>query len=411
MSDPGTLPLALIANARMPSQRAQSLQVLQVASAFARAGTPSTLLHARRFPTPSLPKGTDLFEYYGLGAGPRPRVMAVPCLDWIDRVPTRLQYVPARAQELTFARNAARYVQSSMPDCRVLSREAESARTLLASKQPHPKVYVEVHRVPGGRTRKRWLLEVAAGARGLIAISGGVRDDLVGLGIPEDQILVEHDGFEASRGAGLGREEARAKLGVAQDAKLVVYTGGLLEWKGVDLLVDAARELPELTFLIAGGMDADVAKLRARYLSGKDAGAPDNVRLDGFIAPKDVRDYLSAADLGIVPNRSKPAISAKYTSPLKVFEAMDAGLPLVVSDLPSLREILDDTEACYCAADDSAALGRAIAKVMGDEGLRASMSAKMNARAEDHSWDARAKRILDWMDTRETMDPKNRGVA
>lgn len=395
----------------MPSQRAQSLQVLQVASAFTRAGTPTTLLHARRFPTPSLPLGVDLFDYYGLGPGPRPTVEAVPCMDWIDRVPTRFQYLPARAQELTFARNAARHVQRSMPDCRVLSREAESARTLLAGKRPHPKVYVEVHRVPGGRTRTRWLLEVAAGSRGLIAISGGVRDDLMGLGIPEDQILVEHDGFEASRGAGLGRDDARAKLGVATDARLVVYTGGLLEWKGVDLLVDAARQLPELTFLIAGGMDADVAKLRARYKSNRGDGAPDNVRLDGFVAPKDVRDYLSAADLGIVPNRSKPAISAKYTSPLKVFEAMDAGLPLVVSDLPSLREILDDSEACYYAPDDAAALARAITKVMGDEGLRASMASKMKARAKNHSWDARAKRILDWMDIRETMDPINRGAA
>ncbi|MFT4709218.1 MAG: glycosyltransferase involved in cell wall biosynthesis [Planctomycetota bacterium] len=411
MSDSGSLPLALIANARMPSQRAQSLQVLQVAAAFARAGTPTTLLHARRFPTPSLPAGTDLFEYYGLGPGPRPKVEAVPCLDWIDRVPTRFQYVPARAQELTFARNAARHVQRSMPSCRVLSREAESARALLAGKRPHSKVYVEVHRVPGGRTRKRWLLEVAAGARGLIAISGGVRDDLISLGIPGDEILVEHDGFEASRGAGSGREDARAKIGVTPDAKLVVYTGGLLDWKGVDLLVDAARELPELTFVIAGGMDADVAKLRSRYASNRSSGAPDNVRLDGFVAPKDIRDYLSAADLGIVPNRSKPAISAKYTSPLKVFEAMDAGLPLVMSDLPSLRDILDDTEACYFAADDAAALGRAIAKVMGDGALRASMSSKMKARAKNHSWDARAKRILDWMDKRETMKPGNRGAA
>ena len=90
-------PLVLIANARLPSQRAQSLQVVQVAAAFARALAPTTLLHARRIPTPRLPDGQDLLDYYGVApiAAPaqKPTIEAVPCFDWIDRVPTRLQYL------------------------------------------------------------------------------------------------------------------------------------------------------------------------------------------------------------------------------------------------------------------------------------------------------------------------------
>ena len=95
-------PLVLIANARLPSQRAQSLQVVQVAAAFARALAPTTLLHARRIPTPRLPDGQDLLDYYGVAPiaapAPKPTIEAVPCFDWIDRVPTRLQYLPARLQ-------------------------------------------------------------------------------------------------------------------------------------------------------------------------------------------------------------------------------------------------------------------------------------------------------------------------
>ena len=127
----------------------------------------------------------------------------------------------------------------------------------------------------------------------------------------------------------------QTQLGLDPERPTVVYTGGLLEWKGVDLLVDAARELdPATQVVIAGGMEADVERLRAR------AHGQDNVRVDGFQPPSRVPLYMAAGDVGVVPNRSRPAISARYTSPLKVYESMAAGLPLVVSDLPSLRAIL-----------------------------------------------------------------------
>jgi len=384
----------------MPSQRAQSLQVAQVAAAFSRAGSPTTLLHARRFPTPELPAGQDLFDYYAVApVETKPAVEAVPCLDWIDRVPTRFQYVPARLQELTFARNAALRVRALSvvnEGARVLSREAESAHSLLRGRAPHKRVYLEVHRVPGGSSRKRWLLEASRGARGVLAISGGVAEDLIKLGVEADKVRVEHDGFEAGRGKPLARAAARRELGLLEDAKVVVYTGGLLVWKGVELLVEAARALPELEFVIAGGMDADVARIGAL------AGGLANVRLDGFQPPARIATYLAAADLGVIPNRSKPAISARYTSPLKAFEAIAVGLPLVVSDLPSLRELFTDGEdARFVAPDDARALAAGIAELMANTELRTAMSKRLLARAPEHSWDARARRILDWMKTRE----------
>ena len=390
-------PLVLVANARMPSQRAQSLQVAQVCGAFQRAGAAATLLHARRFPTPSLPAGQDVFDYYGVEPaqdGTKPAIEAVPCVDWIDRVPVRLQYLPARAQELTFARNAAKRVRRDFAGARVLSREAESARSLLLGARPHERVFVEVHRVPEGSARRRWLLDAARDARGIVAISGGVREDLVELGVDPAKVVVEHDGFEPALWRDLPtRAAARAVLDLGADEPVVVYTGGLLAWKGVELLVDAARELPELTFVIAGGMDADVARLRDH------AAGLDNVRLDGFQPPARIATYLAAADLGVIPNRSTPAISARYTSPLKAFEAMAVGLPLVVSDLPSLRELFTDGEdARFFAADDADDLARAIAAVMGDDDLRRGLGERLGARADAHSWDARAGRLLAWMD-------------
>jgi glycosyltransferase involved in cell wall biosynthesis len=174
---------------------------------------------------------------------------------------------------------------------------------------------------------------------------------------------------------------------------LAVYAGGLLEWKGVDLLIDAARALPGVYFGIAGGMAADVRRLRAR------AGGLDNVRIDGFQPPARVPLYLAAADLAVVPNRSTSAISARHTSPLKIFEAMAAGVPMVASDLPSLRELLEhERDALLVPPDDAAALARGIERLVGDATLRALDASRLRSRAAEHTWDARALRVLDWME-------------
>jgi len=383
--------LILVANARMPSERAQSLQIAHAAAAFARQGQATELLYARRTHTPSLPAGEDLWSYYGVPNGERPGARALGCIDWIDRVPRALQFVPARLQEWSFARAAAAAVRAASADTFVLTRELETAHAL----RGRARLFLEIHRVPGGKLRRRLLAEAAQAAAGVLAISGGVRADLVELGVEAAQLRVEHDGFEpALFPAALDRSMARAELGIDDERPLVVYTGGLLAWKGVDVLVEAARALSDVQFVIAGGMQADVER------SKRLAAGLEHVRFDGFQPPARVASYLSAADLAVVPNRSTPAISARYTSPLKVFEAMAYGTPLVVSDLPSLRDILSEDEALFVAPDDARALAQGVRTLLDDPGRRARLGRALAARAPEHTWDARAQRILAWMKER-----------
>ena len=384
--------LVLVANTRIPSQRAQSLQVVQMAAAFERAGAHVALFHAKRRPAIELPPGQDAWRWYGVELAEKPVLEPIPCVDWIDRVPRVLQYVPARLQEQSFGKNAARAVLTSHPVARVLTREVETAHLLAKKKRPN--VFLELHRVPGGRLRRRALKASARACAGIVAISNGVKEDLVALGLDAQRIVVEHDGFEPERFAHLPtKAKARAELGLPASVPLVVYTGGLLEWKGVDLLVEAARRLPDAYVVIAGGMDADVKRLRQKV------GGLPNVRIDGFQAPERVPLYLAAGDVGVVPNRSKPAISARYTSPLKVFESMAAGLPLVASDLPSLRELLThERDALLVPADDAGALASALQRLLADPHLQKRLAAAFSARAPDHAWIARARRLLAWMD-------------
>lgn len=375
-----TRPLVLVANARLPGVRAQSIQVTQAAAAFQRAGAETTLLHAERRDTPAATTEAIL-EAQGVQPAPGLTIQAVPCSDWIDCVPEMLQYIPARMQELSFARSAARRILTRHPEAQVLSRELETARHLV--REGHVRTSLELHRVPGGATRRRWLLEAAAGCRRVIAISGGVREDLVALGVDPEKIVVEHDAYDPALFADLpDRATARAELGLEADRSVVVYTGGLLAWKGVDVLIEAARELPDVQVLIAGGMPADVDRARAK------AAGLNNVRIDGFQPPARVPLYLAAADVGVLPNRSKPEISAKYTSPLKAFEFMAAGLSIVASDLPSLREALGGhAGVIFVRPDDPFALR---------SGLEGALKGACDdsPRSVEATWAQRAERLL-----------------
>jgi glycosyltransferase involved in cell wall biosynthesis len=383
--------VVVVANTRLPSRRAQALQVVQTSAAFARAGREVLVLHARRRRLEPLPEGVDLWTWYAVAPGPRPRIEAVPCVDWIELVPPALQYWPARLQERSFARNAARTAARARSTAWIWSREVEAALPLLRAGRA--RVALEIHRVPEGRLRRRELLECARRGAAIVAISGGVRADLVALGVAADGVLVEHDGFEPARFAALpSKKAARERLSLPLDARIVAYTGGLLPWKGVDVLVEAARLSPGTLHVVAGGMEEDLRRLReqARGLA--------NVRFDGFVAPEAVAAYLAAADIGVAPNRSRPAISARHTSPLKVFEAMACGLPLVASDLPSLRDALDESVAVFAAPDDPRALAAAIEGLLSDEARLRGMRLAGPAKAARHSWDARAARILAWLD-------------
>jgi len=116
----------------------------------------------------------------------------------------------------------------------------------------------------------------------------------------------------------------------------------------------------------------------------------------GQLPPADVARRLAAASILALPNSSS-AISARYTSPLKLFEYLAIGRPIVASDLPSIREVLTAGTAVLVAADDPAAWASAFVALAADPARAASLAAAARRLAPDYSWGARAARIEDAM--------------
>ncbi len=110
-------------------------------------------------------------------------------------------------------------------------------------------------------------------------------------------------------------------------------------------------------------------------------------------APGEVAGLLREADMLVLPNRAT-SVSANYTSPLKLFEYLAAGRPIVASDLPALVEILRDRENAWLVPpDDPAALAAALDALARDKTLAVKLAKAAFDSAAAYSWDARAERL------------------
>ncbi len=176
----------------------------------------------------------------------------------------------------------------------------------------------------------------------------------------------------------------------------VVYAGNLFQWKGVFVLAEASRELPgnyQVEF-IGGSPEAERpfrTYLAERHLAGR-------VSLRGYIRPSDLPNALSTADVLVLPNSAAKVVSNTYTSPLKLFEYMAAGRPIVASDVPAIRHILcDGHNAILVTPDDPRALAEGIRRACEDRELGSVLANQARLDVQRYTWDKRAARIAQFM--------------
>jgi glycosyltransferase involved in cell wall biosynthesis len=178
----------------------------------------------------------------------------------------------------------------------------------------------------------------------------------------------------------------------------VYYIGQLYPWKGVDVLVGAMRYLNGAELVIVGGLppepDLDRLKRLASSLS-----LEDRVRFRGFVPPPELPAERTEADLFVIPLLD--SVTARlFTSPLKLFEAMASGRPLVASDLPSIREILTHEEnALLVPPGDTRALAAAMERLLRDRDLSRRLAARAFEDVKAYSWDRRAEAISNFVES------------
>lgn len=228
--------------------------------------------------------------------------------------------------------------------------------------------------------------------------SDGLAQIYLSRGLPEDKLVVAHNGVELGRFEDApSKTKCRVKLGLPQDKKIVCYSGNIYEGRGIESIIDVALELKDVMFLIVGGLDEDVD--RYRRLSEK-KGA-QNFELAGFVPHKDVSLYLLASDILVMPYTSKMTIKGgtqaeEFTSPIKLFEYMAAARPIIATSISSVKEVLEDgVNSVLVEPDNVDSLYEGILRVLGDRGLAKKIADRAGADIKKYTWEERVKKLLD----------------
>ncbi len=193
----------------------------------------------------------------------------------------------------------------------------------------------------------------------------------------------------------ISKKEARAKLGLPQNKKIALYKGHLYAWKGPGDLGKAVTILKEKKNLIAvfiGGTTEDVVAFKEVY------GKESNIIILGNRPRQETPIYQKAADILVIPNTAKNDISKLYTSPMKLFGYMAGDRPIIASDIPSLREVIDESMGYFFTPDDPNDLAKTIKKVLNNYQDAESRASKALEKVRQYSWKKRAESILSFIE-------------
>ena len=163
------------------------------------------------------------------------------------------------------------------------------------------------------------------------------------------------------------------------DSPIVGYVGGLHRWVDQDLLVEAARVLPDVEFVFVGPEQCDMSKLKAQ----------PNIHLLGSRNYDELPRYIKCFDVGLIPYVLSEYALNVY--PTKLNEYLAMGLPVVATNLPEVRKFNEDFNDVVSIADDSASFASQI-----QESLANNTPAQVQRRIEvasQNSWQARLEHM------------------
>jgi len=368
---------------RFPTDEAPAVQVANMAQAFCDQGHTVTLV-APSGPTVGLDaqaaEATGIAARFGFMPGFR-----------IVLLSRRIH----RGQSYLHAFRLNRMSRTGEFDL-VFSRNLRAC--LLPALRGVPTVF-EAHTLTSLQGRQdRWVLRRllrAPGFRGIVAVSQALADDLRdALDVDGSRILAAHDAVRL-------RPDADVPLhpGPPKAPLRVGYTGSLFAGRGIEVLLEVARTNPWIELHLVGGPVDRAARLEAELRRGAERA---NVVIHGPVTPAEARRLQCGFDVLVAPfsravMTDSGVDSSRWMSPMKVFEYLASGRPIVISDLPVLREVLrPDIDALMVPPEDPEALAAALRRLADDPelGTRLAASAMERARTE-FTWDLRARRILE----------------
>lgn len=231
---------------------------------------------------------------------------------------------------------------------------------------------------PGSRMAKG-TYRVLRGADKVVALSKASEEELVAIGLPAAKVTthvtwVNQDVFKPS-----DRSEARARIGV-QDRFMVLFVGRLRKNKGINLLLDLAAAMKDVSFVFVGdGEMADVVRA--------EADQQENVLYAGGKPTEGLPPYYNAADVFVMPSQYREGFGRV------AIEALSCGIPVVYSNRGGIGEYLTE-DVSLGSAGDKDGLRTAIEALRGDAKRLDAMRAQCREYAVEHFGEKNAETLV-----------------
>ena len=247
-----------------------------------------------------------------------------------------------------------------------------------------------------------WIRRLICHRRFLVNIchSRYTQDRYLEIGAPPEKLSCVWNGFEPQRLLPrLSLEDAKKEIGAPSDKTTIIYTGRINHKKGLTLVIEAAKRLPDLLFILVGATGESSVETAMR--------AVENIRLVPWQSPEALRRYIFAADILLIPPSWQPLASFGSTVlPLKLFLYMASRRPIVAGSTPDIRELLrHDENAFLCRPDCLNSLTTGLKALTSDKGHATRLAETALADSRDLTWNARAIRIADIITQRRYATP------
>lgn len=362
--------LLYLSEAVIPSRLANAVHVMKMSAALAANGNQVSLLAVKGDDAEAA--GSDLFAHYGVA----------PDFELI-----RLGYPSFKGGSLIYPLRCARRVRAVKPEL-VYGRYPRGMA--LAAAMGYDCVletHLPVEMMDPLSLRAFRLMERSGRLKRLVVISQVLKEMLIPQTTVKD-ILVAHDAVDLPSG------DLPPASGFPPDKFNVGYVGNLYEGRGGEVVLEMARQTPRALFHLVGGRPEELARWKERDL-------PPNLIMHGFAPPSKVAAMQASCQALLMPYQRRVDVpgqgdTSRWMSPLKMFEYMASGAPIISSDLPVLREVLADGEnALLVEPDEAGAWVTALKSLMEDRALASRLADRAAGDvAQGHTWRIRAGEVL-----------------
>lgn len=391
--------LLYLANARLPTEKAHGYQICKMCEAFAKNGVEVLLLHPDRHQPNNRLQTASVFDYYGIT--PTFNIQTLPNWDVVRLI----KFIPDRAFALFFFTHAflwgfyAAWVAGREKADLYYTRDSSVAFWLV--RLGLPTVY-EAHVVPkrGQRLLLRQLTQTSA-LQLVVVLTSFIKKEFVEMGFPAEKVIVQPDAVDLSLFADLpDKQECRKRLELPLDRPIIGYIGRFRTMemeKGIPELVEAMAQLPPidgkepLLLCVGGPMEAVPSYLDIAHRLGV---SEHRLQFVDRVPNNQVPLWMRACDVVTIPWQWTE-FSAYFTSPMKLFEYMAAGVPIVASDLPSIREVLRHGENAWLVKPgDCKALTSGIETILGDRSTGQKFVENARLQVREYTWVVRTQKLL-----------------